>query len=351
MELPSTAPVRVLVVDDSAMVRQILTTELGRRSGIKVVGAAPDPYVARDLIVRLKPDILTLDVEMPRMDGINFLRKLMQYQAMPVIVVSSLTPAGGQLAMEALDAGAVDVLCKPGPAYAIGDLVDQLADRLRDAAHINVARLLQQRSAAATQAPAQRLAMTRTTHKVIAIGASTGGTEALREVLMALPADAPGIVIVQHMPEHFTRSFAERLNGICAMEVKEAEDGDTIGPGRVLIAPGNRHMLMQRSGARYHAVVRDGPQVGRHRPAVNVLFKSVAQYAGANAVGALLTGMGADGAEGLLAMRQAGAATIAQDEASSIVFGMPKEAIALGAAQEVQPLPEIAAALLRLAAD
>ncbi|MCC6797144.1 MAG: chemotaxis response regulator protein-glutamate methylesterase [Candidatus Hydrogenedentes bacterium] len=338
--------IRVLIVDDSALVREILSRELARDPEIEVVGAAPDPYIARDKIVALKPDVLTLDIEMPRMDGLTFLRKLMQHYPLPVIVVSSLTPRGGDIALEALDAGAVEVMCKPGAAYTVGDMSIALIDKIKACARVAVAK--RERRAAVVGVP-QRLSMSRTTNKVVAIGASTGGTEALTTVLTSLPPDAPGIVIVQHMPEHFTRSFANRLNEICAVEVREAENGDTVIPGRVLIAPGNFHMLLRRNGAVYMVDVKQGPLVSRHRPSVDVLFKSVAKYAGKNAVGVLLTGMGADGADGLLEMKKQGATTIAQDEATSIVFGMPKEAIARGAADFVCGLPHVSAKMLQLA--
>ncbi|MBX7255040.1 MAG: chemotaxis response regulator protein-glutamate methylesterase [Candidatus Hydrogenedentes bacterium] len=339
--------IRVLIVDDSAMVREILSRELARDPEIEVIGTAPDPYVARDKIVELKPDVLTLDIEMPRMDGITFLRKLMQHFPLPVIVVSSLTKKGGDLALEALDAGAVEVMCKPGAAYTVGDMSVALIDKIKAASRVAVAkRAAAKPKAVGTQV---RLSMTRTTNKVIAIGASTGGTEALTDVLTALPANAPGIVIVQHMPEHFTRSFADRLNSLCAIQVKEAEDGDTVTPGKALIAPGNYHMVLRRSGARYYVEVKTGPLVSRHRPSVDVLFKSAAKYAGQNAVGVIMTGMGADGSAGLLEMRQQGASTIAQDEASCVVFGMPKEAIALGAAEFVLPLASIPSRMLQLA--
>jgi len=338
--------IRVLIVDDSALVREILSRELARDPDIDVVGTAPDPYIARDKIVALKPDVITLDIEMPRMDGLTFLRKLMHHYPMPVIVVSSLTPKGGDIALEALDAGAVEVMCKPGAAYSVGDMSVALIDKIKAAARVTVAK--RERKAQALGAPV-RLSMSRTTHKVIAIGASTGGTEALTTVLTALPPDAPGIVIVQHMPEHFTRSFANRLNELCTMEVKEAENGDTVVPGRVLVAPGNYHMLLRRNGAVYCVDVKQGPLVSRHRPSVDMLFKSVAKYAGKNAVGVLLTGMGADGADGLLEMKKQGALTIAQDEATSIVFGMPKEAIARGAADHVVGLPLVSAKMLQLA--
>ncbi|HLP42175.1 MAG TPA: chemotaxis response regulator protein-glutamate methylesterase, partial [Fibrobacteria bacterium] len=329
--LTGPARTRVLVVDDSAMVRDVFTRELARDPAIEVLGTAPDPYVARDKIVQLKPDVVTLDIEMPRMDGITFLRKLMRHFPLPVVIVSSLTPKGGNLALEALDAGAVDVMCKPGAAYAVGDMAVELREKVKAAARVRVTRR-EEEAAAPTGAPPTRLSLARTTHAVVAIGASTGGTQALQSVLTALPANSPGIVIVQHMPEHFTRSFANRLNGLCAMEVKEAEDNDTVTPGRVLIAPGNRHMLLQRSGAVYHVTVKDGPLVSRHRPSVDVLFKSTARFAGANAVGVILTGMGNDGAAGMKEMRDAGAETVAQDEASCVVFGMPKEAINAGGA-------------------
>lgn len=346
LSVSSSRRVRVLVVDDSALVREILSRELARDPEIDVVGTAPDPYIARDKIVALNPDVITLDIEMPRMDGLTFLRKLMRHHPMPVIVVSSLTPKGGELALEALDAGAVEVMCKPGAAYTVGDMSVALIDKIKAAARVSVVQRGKRVEAAGTP---QRLSMSRTTNKVIAIGASTGGTEALTTVLTALPPDAPGIVIVQHMPEHFTRSFANRLNELCAMEVKEAEHNDTVTPGRVLIAPGNYHMLLRRSGAVYCVDVKAGPLVSRHRPSVDVLFKSVAKYAGKNAVGVLLTGMGADGADGLLEMKKHGALTIAQDEASSVVFGMPKEAIARGAADHVVGLPHVSAKMLQLA--
>jgi len=336
--------VRVLVVDDSAVVRQILSTELTRDSGLEVVGTAPDPYVARDKIVLLKPDVLTLDIEMPRMDGITFLRKLMRYHPIPVIVVSSLTPKGGELALEALDAGAVDVISKPGAAYTVGDLAVQLIDKIKAAARVDLSR----KQSASDSRAAALPSLTRTTNKVVAIGASTGGTQALQELLTHLPANSPGITIVQHMPEHFTRSFADRLNQLCAIEVKEARDGDSVVPGIALIAPGNRHMLLQRSGARYYVQVKDGPLVCRHRPSVEVLFNSVARYAGRNAIGVMLTGMGADGAEAMLGMRKNGAATIAQSESSCVVFGMPKEAIKLGAVDHVADLSSIPECILSL---
>ncbi len=339
--------IRVLIVDDSATVRHIFTDELSRDPEIEVVGTAPDPYVARDKIVALKPDVLTLDIEMPRMDGVTFLRKLMRHYPLPVVIVSSLTSQGGDLALEALQAGAVDVMCKPGAAYAVGDLSVQLKDKIKAAARVDMRGYVAPETKA--ERPIQRLSMTRTTNKVVAIGSSTGGTQALAELLPALPANCPGIVIVQHMPELFTRSFAERLNSKCAFEVKEAQDGDSVMPGRALLAPGNQHMLLQRSGARYYVKVKAGPLVSRHRPSVDVLFKSVARYAGANAVGVMLTGMGADGADGMKEMHDGGAKNIAQDERSCVVFGMPKEAIARGGVDHVLPLDSIASMVVRLA--
>lgn len=343
-----TRAARVLVVDDSATVRRILQEELGRDPMVDVVGSAADPYIARDKIFALKPDVLTLDIEMPRMDGITFLRKLMAHYPLPVIVVSSLTPKGGDLALEAMDAGAVEVMCKPGAAYSVGDMSVELTDKVKAAARVPVRKRAPARRAAQ---PGRRLAMTRTTHKVVAIGASTGGTEALTQLLTRLPHNAPGIVIVQHMPEHFTRSFAERLDELCAIEVKEATDGDGVFPGRALLAPGNYHMMLRRSGARYYVQVKSGPLVSRHRPSVDVLFKSVARYAGKNAIGVIMTGMGRDGAAGMKLMKESGSQNIAQDEATSVVFGMPKEAVAAGGVDFVLPLHGIPEKFLRLAAD
>jgi len=344
-------PVRVLVVDDSALVRRILCDELARDPMIEVVGTAADPYFARDKIVELVPDVLTLDIEMPRMDGITFLRKLMASHPLPVIVVSSLSRKGGEVALEAMEAGAVEVLCKPGAAYTVGDLSVELADKIKAAARVRVEKRSHPLSGAAAAVAPRRLSMTKTTNKVVAIGASTGGTEALRALLMALPANAPGIVITQHMPEHFTRSFADRLNQLCAIEVMEGSDGDRVMPGRAIIAPGGYHMLLHRSGALYSVQVKSGPLVSRHRPSVNVLFKSVARFAGQNAVGVILTGMGSDGADGMRMMHDAGAKNIAQDEASCVVFGMPKEAIAAGGVDFTLPLDAIAPKMLGLAAQ
>lgn len=336
--------IKVLVVDDSAIVRKILSAELSKDGGIEVVGTAPDPFIARDKILTLNPDIITLDIEMPRMDGITFLKKLMRYHPMPVIIVSSLTQKNTKLAFEAMSAGAVDVMAKPGSSFSVGDMSFELADKIKAAAAVNIQKVLSR----INRAGQVKLSMTATTEKIVAIGASTGGTEAIRFILESMPANSPPFVIVQHMPENFTKSFAEHLNGTCEIEVKEAENGDVVSTGRALIAPGNRHMLLKRSGAKYYVEIKDGPRVNRHRPSVDVLFSSAAKFAGANAAGVILTGMGADGAKGLLEMRQAGAATLAQDEASCVVFGMPKEALAIGAADEVKPLNEIPASIIKL---
>ncbi|MDZ7642505.1 MAG: chemotaxis response regulator protein-glutamate methylesterase [Desulfurivibrio sp.] len=337
--------IRVLVVDDSAVVRKVFSEELARERDIEVVGSAPDPYVARDKIVELKPDVITLDIEMPRMDGITFLRKLMKYFPLPVIIVSSLTRQGGNLAMEAMEIGAVEVISKPGEAYSVGDMSAQLAEKIRAAARVDVR---QQNKPITHSSATPKLSLSKTTNKLIAIGASTGGTEALKEVLTQFPANAPGIMVVQHMPAKFTTSFAERLDSLCRIRVKEAEDGDAVVPGTALLAPGNYHMMMKRSGARYYVNIKTGPMVCYQRPSVDVLFNSVAAYGGANAIGVLLTGMGKDGAQGLLKMKEAGARTIAQDEASCVVFGMPKEAIDIGAADQVVTLNNIPAAVLKL---
>jgi two-component system, chemotaxis family, protein-glutamate methylesterase/glutaminase len=335
--------IRVLIVDDSAVVRTLLSQQLSRDPGIEVVGTAPDPYVARDKILELCPDVLTLDVEMPRMDGITFLRKLMVHHPMPVIVLSSLTAAGTQTAIEALEAGAVEVLNKPSSAYSVNDMGTMLIAKVKCAAHAQI------HAARPAQAASAPLSMSATTDKILAIGASTGGVQALTEVLTAFPSNAPGTVVVQHMPGQFTSSFATRLNASCKVTVQEASNGESVIPGRVLIAPGGYHTLLKRSGARYFVEVRDGPEVHHQKPAVDVLFDSAAKYAGANAVGAILTGMGCDGAAGLLTMRRAGARTIAQDEKSSIVFGMPMEAIKCGAAEHVVSLSDVAGMLMKLA--
>ncbi len=340
--------IKVLIVDDSAIVRKILSHELGRQDGIEVVGAAPDPYIARDKILRLEPDVLVLDVEMPRMDGITFLKKIMTHRPMPVIIFSSLTPKGSKTAIEALSAGAVDVIGKPGQSYTVGDACQMLTETIRSVSFYSTAyRACPTSIPSEPESPTERSNLVETTHKILAIGASTGGVQALTCVLSALPGNAPGTLVVQHMPALFTKSFAERLNNECAVHVKEARDGDRVLPGQVLIAPGGYHMLLQRSGANYYVAVKDGPAVCRQKPSVEVMFNSVAKYAGANAVGAILTGMGDDGADGLLAMRNAGAHTIAQDEQTCVVFGMPKEAIRRGGAERVLPLQKITAALIQ----
>ncbi|MDR1871718.1 MAG: chemotaxis response regulator protein-glutamate methylesterase [Deltaproteobacteria bacterium] len=328
--------IKVLVVDDSAIVRKIFTEQLSKARDIEVIGAAPDPYVARDMILKLAPDVLTLDIEMPRMDGITFLKKIMAYHPLPVIIVSSLTPKGSAMALEAMDCGAVEVLAKPSGSFSVGEMGAQLAEKIRAAAHVRVMKRVP--TEAGPMAANRGAAITQTTNKVIAIGSSTGGTEALRDILTRLPADTPGIVVAQHMPANFTKAFADRLNNLCKIRIKEGEENDSVVPGICLIAPGNFHMLLHRSGARYFVQIKTGPMVHHQRPAVDVLFKSVAKYAGANAVGVVLTGMGSDGAEGIKIMKEAGAKTLAQDEASSIVFGMPKEAIKTGCVDKVVSL-------------
>ena len=339
--------IKVLIVDDSAMVRQVFARELAKEPDIEVVGTAPDPYVARDKIVALRPDVITLDIEMPRMDGLTFLRKLMKHFPMPVIIVSSLTRKGGKVALEAVESGAVEVLAKPGEAYSVGDMGQQLAEKIRAASMVDVTE--RARKIDLNKFTGKRLAaLSETTNKVVAVGSSTGGTEALKAFLTRLPANAPGVVMVQHMPANFTRAFAERLNELCQIEVKEAEDGDVVRPGRALLAPGNFHMVMRRSGARYLVNVKTGPMIHYQRPAVDPLFRSVARYVGANAIGVILTGMGSDGARGLREMKDAGAVTFAQDEASCVVYGMPKEAVKAGAVEYVVPLSEMAARVLRM---
>lgn len=345
--------VRVLVIDDSASVRQTLVDVLSADPGIEVMGVASDPFVAARRIAEDVPDVITLDVEMPRMDGITFLRKLMSQRPIPVVMCSSLTEAGSETLMQALEAGAVDIILKPriGAADHLAESADRICDVVKAAARARVgARRPTKRSldpgtkltADAMLPPPSGAAMARTTEMVACLGASTGGTEALREVLQALPANAPGIVIVQHMPAGFTAAFAKRLNSLCEVEVKEAQHGDPVLRGHVLIAPGDKHMLLERHGARYQVAIKDGPPVSRHRPSVDVLFRSAARAAGRNAMGVIMTGMGDDGARGLLEMKEAGATTLAQDEATSVVFGMPREAIARGAAQKVTALEHIA---------
>jgi two-component system chemotaxis response regulator CheB len=340
--------IKVFIVDDSAIVRKIFSEEISKEQDMEVVGTAPDPFVARDKIVHKKPDVMILDVEMPRMDGLTFLKKIMTYYPLPVIIVSSLTPKGSKMALEALEHGAIEVLSKPGGSYSVGDMSAQLKEKIRTAGQVNVTRLRAVQNPSGGSLPPISKALSETTQKIIAIGASTGGTEALKDVLLKAPLNTPGILIVQHMPPHFTTAFAERLNRICQIEVREAKDGDSVLNGQALIAPGNFHMLLRRSGARYYVNVKDGPLVHHQRPAVDILFNSVAQYAGGNAIGVILTGMGADGAQGLMKMKEAGAKTIAQDEASCVVFGMPKEAIKLGAVDRVAPLEKIPQEIIQL---
>jgi two-component system chemotaxis response regulator CheB len=340
------AMIRVLVVDDSAIVRKVITEGLARFPDIEIVGTAVDPYAARDRIVELRPDVITLDLEMPRMDGLSFLVKLMRHHPMPVVVLSSLTPKNSELALRALDLGAVDVLCKPGASYSTKDLTLPLVTAIRAAAVAKISNAPAGRASCALREKAEAL-LGQTTDKVIAIGASTGGTKAIEAILAGMPARAPGIVIVQHMPEHFTTQFARRLDEFCAMDVREAGDNDRVVPGTVLIAPGSRHMLLTRRGDTYLARVKEGPRVHYQRPSVDVLFHSVARTAGRNAVGVILTGMGEDGAKGLLAMRAAGAVTLAQDEASCVVFGMPKEAVKLGAVDKVVPLEQMTHSIIQ----
>ena len=338
--------IRVLVVDDSAVVRQVLTQELSRNSDIEVVGTATDPYVARDKIVSLRPDVVTLDVEMPRMDGLTFLSRLMKHFPLPVIILSSVTPQGSEAAVRALALGAVDVVSKPGSAYTVADVGQLLVSRIRLAASSRCLR--PQSQPPAPVSPGADLPLLRMTHKLLAIGASTGGTQAISEVLARLPVTTPGTLVVQHMPEHFTAAFARRLNENSAMEVREARQGDTVTPGLALIAPGNRHLVLRRNGTLYEVELKDGPPVHYQRPSVDVLFHSVARHAGPNAVGVILTGMGADGAAGLLAMKTAGAHTIAQDEASCVVYGMPHEAVKLGAVDQSVPLSKIVEHILNV---
>ncbi len=375
--------IKVLIVDDSAVVRQTLSHILSGDPEIEVLGVAADPYFAAAKIAHEVPDVITLDIEMPRMDGLTFLRKIMTQHPIPVVIISSLTDRGTETAIKALEYGAVEIITKP--KMGTKEFIEESNIHIRDVVKAAAQARLKRRKPVSngTPPPAEtatphpepvarkpftttfevqpklsadavmaktkgRDSMIKTTEKVIAVGASTGGTEALREFLEAMPPDCPGIVIVQHMPEQFTRSFADRLNQLCKITVKEAEHNDTVIRGRALIAPGNHHLLLKRSGARYYVEINDGPLVNRHRPSVDVLFRSTAKFAGSNAVGVIMTGMGDDGARGLLEMKEAGAATIAQDEKSCVVFGMPKEAIKLGAADQILPLQQIAAQVLKL---
>jgi two-component system chemotaxis response regulator CheB len=358
-----TKKIRVLIVDDSASVRQTLKAVLETDDEIEVIATASDPYSAVEQMKQHTPDVITLDIEMPRMDGITFLKKIMNQHPIPVVICSSLTESGSETALAALESGAVEIITKPkvGTKQFIQDSTVRICDAVKSAAYSRIGK----RPVLAVAAPPVRPkltadaviergnseAMIMTTEKIVAVGASTGGTEAIKTFLEKLPANCPGIVIVQHMPEKFTSSFAARLDSLCQPTVREAQDGDSVIRGQVLIAPGNKHLLLKRSGARYFVEVKDGPLVSRHRPSVDVLFRSVARYAGRNAVGVILTGMGDDGARGMLEMREAGAHNIAQNEETCVVFGMPAEAIKAGAADQVLPLDRISGEVIRQCAD
>ncbi len=345
---------RVLIIDDSALVRQLLTEILSADPGLEIVGAAPDPYIAREKIKELRPDVLTLDVEMPKMDGVTFLRNLMRLHPMPVVMVSSLTEAGADVTLQALELGAVDFVTKPkiDVSHGLEEYAEEIRAKVKVAAGARVRaysgpstatpEVVPKYSADAVLSKKSGPKHLKTTEQVLAIGASTGGTEAIKEVLMRLPASAPGTVITQHIPEAFSKPFAARMNGISAMKVSEAQDGEQILHGHVYIAPGGLHLYVERSGARYMCRLSDGPPVNRHRPSVDVLFRSVAQSVGPNAIGVILTGMGDDGARGMKEMKDAGAQTIAQDERTSVVWGMPGEAVKHGGVDEICPLEEIA---------
>lgn len=350
--------IRVLVVDDSAVVRNTLTDILTSDSTIEVIATASDPYIAARKIRQEVPDVITLDVEMPKMDGITFLQKIMSQHPIPVVMCSSLTEKGAETTLRALEFGAVEIITKP--KLGIKKFLEESKVRILDAIHSAAMAKLKKVSAHKQMGVAPKLtadvmlakpqgtAMVKTTEKVVAVGASTGGTEALKVFLEAMPLDAPGIVIVQHMPEHFTAAFSRRLDGLCRMTIKEAEDGDSVIRGRALIAPGNKHMLLKRSGSRYYVEVKDGPLVCRHRPSVDVLFRSAARYAGKNVVGVIMTGMGDDGSRGMKEMKDAGAYNIAQNEATCVVFGMPNEAIKRGGVDKVLPLETISSEVIRL---
>jgi two-component system chemotaxis response regulator CheB len=335
----TTNKIKVAIVDDSALIRSVMTEIVNSQPDMEVVGVAPDPLVARELIKRTNPDVLTLDVEMPKMDGLDFLEKLMRLRPMPVLMVSSLTERGSEITMRALELGAVDFVTKPKISIQTGmrEYTELIADKIRGAARARVKARTLHAPAPGTQLPQLRSPLT-SSEKLIIIGASTGGTEAIREFLMQMPSDCPGILIAQHMPEGFTTSFAKRLDSLCKISVTEAQGNERVLPGHAYIAPGHSHLLLTRSGANYMTRIEQTDPVNRHRPSVDVLFRSAAQAAGKNAVGVILTGMGKDGAQGMLEMKQAGATNFAQDEASCVVFGMPREAIAIGAAHEVGAL-------------
>ena len=343
--------INVVVIDDSALIRKLLTEIINGQPGLRVVGAAPDPIVAREMIRSLNPDVITLDVEMPRMDGLDFLERLMRLRPMPVLMISTLTERGSEVTLRALELGAVDFITKPKLDIASGmaEYAEQIGDKIRIAAHARIKRRLASdvspRLSADAVLPAlhNRIA---STEKLVIVGASTGGTEAIKEFLLRMPPDCPGVLVTQHMPEAFTKSFADRLNALCRIEVREAQHGERVLPGHAYIAPGHSHLLLKRSGANYMTELSSAPPVNRHRPSVDVLFRSAANYAGRNAIGVILTGMGKDGAAGMLEMKRAGAYNFAQDEASCVVFGMPKEAIVLGAVDEVLPLHDMARRVL-----
>jgi two-component system, chemotaxis family, protein-glutamate methylesterase/glutaminase len=341
--------IKVLVVDDSALIRKLLTEIFNSQPDMQTVGAAPDPLVAREMIRDLNPDVLTLDVEMPKMDGLDFLERLMRLRPMPVVMVSTLTDKGSEATLRALELGAIDFVSKPkiDIAHGIQEYASEITDKVRTAAASRPRQRASQPAARGDSAPPLLGNRSASTEKLIIVGASTGGTEAIKEFLLDMPSDCPGILITQHMPEVFTKSFAARLDNLCRISVKEAEDSERILPGHAYIAPGNWHLLLKRSGANYMTQLSDAPPVNRHRPSVDVLFRSAAQHAGANVLGVILTGMGKDGALGMLEMKQAGAYNFAQDEASCVVFGMPKEAIACGGTDEVLPLQDIAKAVMR----
>ncbi|MEN6615863.1 MAG: chemotaxis response regulator protein-glutamate methylesterase [Syntrophorhabdus sp.] len=348
--------IKVLIVDDSAVVRQVLENMFDSDPSLEVVGSARDPYVAADIMKHVVPDVITLDVEMPRMDGITFLNKIMSQKPIPIVMCSSLTEKNSETALKAMEFGAVDIIEKPklGIKQFLEESKVIICDSVKAAAQARIGKPKRTfikvepklTADAMLEKPTSR-AMIQTTERIVVVGASTGGTEALKLFLQSLPLDSPGMVVVQHMPENFTAAFSRRLDGICRVSVKEAQNDDTVVPGRVLIAPGNKHTLLKRSGARYYVEVKDGPLVSRHRPSVDVLFRSAARYAGKNAVGVIMTGMGDDGARGMLEMAEAGSYTIAQDEATCVVFGMPKEAIKLGAVKSILPLPDIAGVVIR----
>ena len=340
---------RVLVVDDSALIRGVMTELLSSDPDLEVVGTAQDPYIARDKIKTLNPDVLTLDVEMPKMDGLTFLQKIMAGHPMPVVMVSSLTESGCETTLRALEIGAVDFITKPkiDVQHNMNELSQEITSKVKAAAAATVKkRVATVENAERIRELASQSSMIKTTDTIIAIGASTGGTEALKDLLEVLPPNTPPIVITQHMPERFTKTFANRLDELCQISVKEAEEGDSVIPGQALLAPGNYHMELRRSGARYHVSLNQQAAVNRHRPSVDVMFQSVARYAGANSLGVILTGMGNDGAAGMLEMKNVGSFNLAQDEASCVVFGMPKEAIKAGGVDKILPLVELPSAIL-----